>query len=116
MSCLFFSLSTGFANRIEKLHWDFLWGGLGEEFKYHLVIWSKVCSLIFEGGWGFIICSFSIVLFGGSGFDAICMRERERLCGKSSWILNVVAHGVSGALMRFMSRLGWGYGKISGVC
>jgi hypothetical protein len=37
---------------IEKLHCDFLWGGLGEEFKYHLVSWSTVCSLISEGGLG----------------------------------------------------------------
>jgi hypothetical protein len=25
------------ANRIEKLYRDFLWGGLGDEFKFHLV-------------------------------------------------------------------------------
>jgi hypothetical protein len=25
----------------------------------------------------------------------------------------MVAHGVGSALMRFMGRLGWGYGKIS---
>jgi len=40
------------ANPIEKLHRDFLWGGLGEEFKFHLVSWSNVCSSIFEGGLG----------------------------------------------------------------
>ena len=40
------------ANRMEKLQCDFLWGGLGEDFKYHLVNWSKVCSPIFEGGLG----------------------------------------------------------------
>ena len=38
------------AKRIEKLQRDFLWGGLSEEFKYHLVSWDKVCSPIFEGG------------------------------------------------------------------
>jgi hypothetical protein len=32
-----FPILANFANRIEKLHGDFLWGGLGEEFKYHLV-------------------------------------------------------------------------------
>jgi hypothetical protein len=42
-----FSLSAGVANRIEKLHQDFLWGGLGEEFKFHLVSWFKACSPIF---------------------------------------------------------------------
>jgi hypothetical protein len=37
---------------MEKIQRDFLWGGLGEEFKYHLVSWSKVCSPISEGGLG----------------------------------------------------------------
>jgi hypothetical protein len=46
----FFPLPTGIAFCIEKLQRDFLWGGLGEEFKYHLVSWSKVCSPITEGG------------------------------------------------------------------
>jgi hypothetical protein len=40
------------AKRIEKLQRDFLWGGLNEEFKYHLVNWDKVCSPISEGGLG----------------------------------------------------------------
>jgi hypothetical protein len=40
------------ANRIEKLYRDFLWGGIGEEFKFHLVSWAKVCSPISEGGLG----------------------------------------------------------------
>jgi hypothetical protein len=40
------------ASRIEKLHRDFLWGGLGEDFKYHLVSWSTVSSPISEGGLG----------------------------------------------------------------
>jgi hypothetical protein len=37
---------------IEKLYRDFLWGGIGEEFKFHLVNWSKVCSPISSGGLG----------------------------------------------------------------
>jgi hypothetical protein len=36
-------------NRIENLQLDFLWGGIGEEFKFHLVSWSKVCTLISKG-------------------------------------------------------------------
>ena len=31
------SLPAGIANRIEKLQHDFLWGGLGKEFKCHLI-------------------------------------------------------------------------------
>jgi hypothetical protein len=32
-----FPFLVGVAYRIEKLQYDFLWGGLGEEFKYHMV-------------------------------------------------------------------------------
>ena len=42
----------GVAYCIEKLYRDFLWVGLGEEFKFYLVSWSKVCYSIFEGGLG----------------------------------------------------------------
>jgi hypothetical protein len=47
-----FPIPSSVASRIEKLHRDFLWGGLGEDFKYHLVSWSTVCSPISEGGLG----------------------------------------------------------------
>jgi hypothetical protein len=47
-----FPLFAGVANR------DLLWIGLGEEFKFHLVSWSKVCSPISErelGVWNLLI-------------------------------------------------------------
>jgi len=47
-----FSIPIRVANRFEKLQRDFLWRGIGEEFKYHLVKWDKVCSPISEGGLG----------------------------------------------------------------
>jgi hypothetical protein len=50
--CPFFPIPTSVANCIEKLQRDFLWGGIGEESKYHLVSWAKVCSPIFAGGLG----------------------------------------------------------------
>jgi hypothetical protein len=40
------------AKHIEKIQCKFLWGGVGEEFKFHLVNWPKVCSPIREGGLG----------------------------------------------------------------
>ena len=42
----------GVAHRIEKIQRDFLWGGLGEEFKYHLVSWDRVCQPLCYGGLG----------------------------------------------------------------
>jgi hypothetical protein len=47
-----FPLPSGVANCIEKLQCDFLWGGLDDEYKYHLVSGTKVCSPVFEGGLG----------------------------------------------------------------
>jgi hypothetical protein len=40
------------AKRIEKIQRDFLWGGLNDEGKMHLVEWDKVCSPLDEGGLG----------------------------------------------------------------
>jgi hypothetical protein len=48
----FFPILVSVANHIEKLQRDILWGGIGAEFKYHLVSWSKICSPIYEGGLG----------------------------------------------------------------
>ena len=48
----FFKIPVKVSNCIEKLQRDFLWGGVGEEFKYHLVKWSKVCSPLSAGGLG----------------------------------------------------------------
>jgi len=67
-----FPLPTGIANRIENLQ-DFLWGGLGDEFKLHLVSWSNVCSPISEGGLGVQKLLLFNLLFWRSGFNAICM-------------------------------------------
>ena len=47
-----FPIPTSVAKCIESIQCDFLWGGMGEEFKHHLVNWTKVCSPIHEGGLG----------------------------------------------------------------
>jgi hypothetical protein len=47
-----FPIPISFANHIEKLQRDFLWVGVGDEFKLHLVSWSKICSPMCAGGLG----------------------------------------------------------------
>jgi hypothetical protein len=47
-----FSIPAGIAQRIEKIQRDLMWGGLGEEFKYQLVSWDRVCEPLRCGGLG----------------------------------------------------------------
>ncbi|KAG7950083.1 hypothetical protein I3843_13G094100 [Carya illinoinensis] len=47
-----FPIPASVATCIEKLQRDFLWGGLGDEFKFHLVKWKQVCRSIPGGGLG----------------------------------------------------------------
>ncbi|KAG2723320.1 hypothetical protein I3760_02G165000 [Carya illinoinensis] len=47
-----FQIPTSVASRIEKLYRDFLWSGMGNEFKFHLVKWDKVCRPLSSGGLG----------------------------------------------------------------
>jgi len=39
-----FPTATGVANSLEKLQRDFLWGGIADEFKFHMVNWSTICT------------------------------------------------------------------------
>jgi hypothetical protein len=43
----------GMANRIERLQGDFLRGGIGDEIKFHLVNWKRICTLLNQVGWEF---------------------------------------------------------------
>ena len=45
-----FPIPVFVAKRIEKIQRDFLWKGLGEEFKFHLVKWDAICSPCMNGG------------------------------------------------------------------
>ena len=53
------------ANQIARLQRDFLWGGLGDEPKFHLVDWSSVCTLLASGGLGIRnLRTFNVALLG----------------------------------------------------
>jgi hypothetical protein len=47
-----FPIPMRVVNRLEKLQRDFFWGGIGDEFKFHLVNWSTICSSKVSGGGG----------------------------------------------------------------
>ena len=53
MPCYFLSLfkiPTSVAAKIERLQRDFLWSGIGEDKRDHLVSWDVVCSAKAKGG------------------------------------------------------------------
>lgn len=54
---------------IEKLLWDFLWSGITDEFKYHLVSWRCVCKPLQNGGLGIrnLVLFNQALLGSGSG-------------------------------------------------
>ena len=53
------------ANRIARLQRDFLWGGLGDEPKLHMVDWSTVCTTLSLGGLGIRnLRTFNVALLG----------------------------------------------------
>jgi hypothetical protein len=108
-----FPLSVGVANRIKKLHRDFLWGRIGEEFKYHLVSWSKVCSPISEAGLGVQnFKMFNRALLGKWLWRYV--HERERHSVESLWILSLAIIRVGGVLLISLGCMEWGYGRILG--
>ena len=47
-----FPIPVSMALRIDKIQRDFLWGGMGEGKKFHLVKWSHVCQPLKMGGLG----------------------------------------------------------------
>ena len=60
-----FPLPAIVAHRMEKIQCDFLWGGINDEFKFHLMKWATIYSPIKEGGLGIRnLKSFNKALFG----------------------------------------------------
>jgi hypothetical protein len=107
-----FPLPVCVANRIGKLQLDFLCGGLGVEFKFHLPSWTKVCSLIFEGGLGAQnLMMFNCALLGKWLWRYV---HEKRLGGEMWWSSNFVVYGVGHVLMSLLGRMGWGYRRILG--
>jgi hypothetical protein len=47
-----FPILVSVARQLEKIQWDFLWGGVGEVTKLHLVNWKTVCQPMSWGDLG----------------------------------------------------------------
>jgi hypothetical protein len=47
-----FPVPMSVAKRIEKIQREFLWGGMGDDKKLHLVSWNQVCCPLRAGGLG----------------------------------------------------------------
>jgi len=43
---LSFSIPVNVAKRLERLQREFLWSGMGDEVKFHLVNWHRICNSI----------------------------------------------------------------------
>ena len=69
-----FPIPAFVANRIEKLQRDFLWGGIGDEPKFHLVKWATVCTPIASGCLGIRKVRLLMKLCLGSGYGDLGWR------------------------------------------
>jgi hypothetical protein len=50
---LLFPIPVSMAQRLERLQRDFLWSGIGDEVKFHLLVnWHTICTPTKEGGLG----------------------------------------------------------------
>jgi hypothetical protein len=47
-----FPIPVSVAKKLERLQREFLWSSLGDETKFHLVNWNRVCAPIKVGGLG----------------------------------------------------------------
>jgi hypothetical protein len=47
-----FPIPASVAKKLERLQREFLWSGMGDETKFYLVNWHRVCTPIKAGGLG----------------------------------------------------------------
>jgi exonuclease III len=110
-----FPIPVSVAKRIERLQRNFLWGGMGEEHKIHLVAWDKICSPKQQGGLGVRkLIPFNLALLGkwlwrfGSEESHLWRRVVAAKYGvdRGGWISNS-PRGTHGCSLWRHIRMGW---------
>jgi hypothetical protein len=112
-----FPIPSSVANRLERLQRNFLWGGINEEKKFHLVKWSLVCSPVQNGGLGIRnLRSFNQALLGkwlwrfATERDALWRKVVEVKYGSMAggWCTNQVMRSYGVGVWKHIRR-GWEY-------
>ena len=110
-----FPLPVSIARRIEKIQRDFLWSGVGDEHKFHLVNWKQVCSPIARGGLGIRnMLLFNKALLGKwlwlyvNEFDSLWRRVVDCKYGsqRRGWCSNQTKAPYGVSLWKYI-RAGW---------
>lgn len=88
-----FSLPARVANVMEKIFIKKLWGGMGEEFKFHLVNWNSICKPIQQGCSGIRNCGpltkpFLWNGYGGTWWRRILYGEKPKCDRFETWKLS----------------------------
>jgi hypothetical protein len=105
-----FPIPAYVAKRIEKIQQDFLWGGMNDDFKFHLVEWDKVCSPIDEGGLGIRnMRRFNQALLGKWLWR---FAHEEGAWWRSVLVAKYGRVGEDGALAISLVLTGWAFGNI----
>ena len=110
-----FPLPVSVAKRIECIQRNFLWEGIGENHKFHLVAWDRVCSPIQQGGLGVKhLVLFNQALLGKwlwcFGMEEMHLWRRVVVAkygvGRGGWTSNT-PRGSHGCSLWKHIRMGW---------
>uniref|UniRef100_A0A2N9G249 Reverse transcriptase domain-containing protein n=1 Tax=Fagus sylvatica TaxID=28930 RepID=A0A2N9G249_FAGSY len=110
-----FPLPMSIACCIEKLQRDFLWGGMGDEHKYHLMNWQQICTPLQNRGLGIRnLLIFNKALLGkwswryGTDLEALWRRVVDSKYGSQwgGWCSHRVHVPYGVGLWKFI-RVGW---------
>lgn len=91
--------------QLDRIVCVFLWNGMGEETKFHLVSRNKVCSPISVEMLGFEIWGCLIKLYLESGYEDINWKESR--FGRISLIRSMEMLGGVGVLINFRGYMVW---------